>query len=76
MTEHKNAEWYSACNGPSACVQISEYAGYVCVRDSKLGASSPVLSFTPEEWQAFADAVKRGEFDAYVHVRAHASQCA
>jgi len=32
------------------------------VRDSKLGDSSPVLTFGEDEWRAFQDAVKAGEF--------------
>jgi hypothetical protein len=35
------------------CVEITtEFAGLVGVRDSKLGAASPVLAVTPAAWQA------------------------
>lgn len=57
------SEWRRACDGASACVEVREYAGFVCMRDSKLGAASPVLGFTPQEWKLFTDAIKRGEFD-------------
>jgi len=33
------------------------------MRDSKVGATGPVLLFTAEEWSAFARGVKAGEFD-------------
>ena len=35
------------------CVEITtELTGWVGVRDSKLGAASPVLAATPAQWQA------------------------
>lgn len=35
------------------CVEITtEFAGLVGVRDSKLGAASPVLAVTPAAWHA------------------------
>jgi hypothetical protein len=46
----------------SGCVEVGSIEGHVVVRDSKL-ESSPVLSYTPEEWQAFIAGVKAGEFD-------------
>jgi hypothetical protein len=35
---------------------------FVAVRDSK-DTEGPVLAFTPDEWEAFIDGVKAGEFD-------------
>jgi hypothetical protein len=35
----------------------------VQVRDSKLGANSPVHEFTEHEWDSFLDGAKNGEFD-------------
>lgn len=67
-------EWYSACDGASACVKVRRYAGFV-----ELCAGVDPHAITPmteEEWQDFITAVKAGKFDAYVHVRAHDSQCA
>jgi hypothetical protein len=36
--------------------------GEVQVRDGKI-SDGPVLSYTPEEWAAFVEGVKAGEFD-------------
>ncbi|MFI7121997.1 DUF397 domain-containing protein [Amycolatopsis sp. NPDC049868] len=33
------------------------------VRDTKLGAASPILAFDPTEWAAFVRGAKDGEFD-------------
>jgi Domain of unknown function (DUF397) len=46
----------------AGCVEVGAIEGLVVVRDSKL-ESSPVLSYTPDEWQAFIAGVKAGEFD-------------
>ena len=43
------------------CVAV-RIGNTVDVRDSK-SASSPTLSFTPAEWSAFIQGVKKGEFD-------------
>ena len=44
------------------CVEIStELPGWVGVRDSKLGPSSPILAFTYDEWRALIDGVRAGE---------------
>ena len=37
----------------------AEPDGTIAVRDSKLGEESPVLRFTPEEWERHLDAAKR-----------------
>lgn len=34
--------------------------GMVGVRDGKVGAASPVLSFTPAQWQAFTSQIAVG----------------
>jgi Domain of unknown function (DUF397) len=51
----------SGANGD--CVEVaSNLPGAVAVRDSK-DRSGPALAFTAEAWNAFATAVKHGEFD-------------
>ncbi|WP_157248764.1 DUF397 domain-containing protein [Nonomuraea typhae] len=51
------------CNGNSACVEFAHLAdGNVALRDSK-EQDGPVLVFTPEEWDAFTQGVRAGEFD-------------
>jgi hypothetical protein len=56
---HKSS--YSGSNG-GGCVEIAERPGQVLVRDSK-DQEGPVLAFTPEQWRAFAAAVRRGDYD-------------
>ena len=41
------------------CTEAALGDGTVLVRDSKLGASSPVLSFSPADWKTFLEGVKR-----------------
>lgn len=53
----KNA---GAC-GIGACVQVAAQKDEVIVRHSK--NHNVVLSFSKEEWSAFVDGVKKGEFD-------------
>jgi hypothetical protein len=52
---------YSA-NGNN-CVEVAAAPGVVGVRDSKLGADSPILTVTPAGWSTFVSAVKAGRFD-------------
>ena len=56
------AEWFqaSAC-GMEGCVQVARVE-QVLMRDSK-NPDGPVLAFTVPEVRAFADGVKKGEFD-------------
>jgi hypothetical protein len=58
--------WHKASSSGGAnggCVEVATIPGYYGVRDTKLGGSSPVLAFTPIEWQAFLAGVRAGEFD-------------
>lgn len=45
------------------CVEVATAAGRIGLRDSKLGAASPILTFTKPEWAAFLAGVKENEFD-------------
>ena len=48
----------------NSCVEVRDLPeGGKALRDSKAGATGPVLLFTAEEWSAFAWGVKAGEFD-------------
>ncbi len=69
MTSHRvdlsRAVWqkstYSGGNG-GQCVEIARnLPGIVAVRDSK-DPDGPRLVVTPDEWRAFSDGVRRGEF--------------
>jgi hypothetical protein len=49
-------------NSAGACVEISTLDELVAVRNSK-DPEGPVLVLTAEEWRAFMNSLKRGEFD-------------
>ena len=48
-------------SGPN-CVEVAPYGGGVAVRNSQAPAG-PALVFERDEWDAFAGAMKSGEFD-------------
>ncbi len=51
-------------DGQNGCLEVTtEVSGWIGVRDTKLGARSPVLVFTTVEWTAMLAAVKNMEFD-------------
>ena len=50
----------SGSNG--ACVEVRDRGEAIDVRDSK-NPSGAVLTFTPDEWAAFLNGVRKGEFD-------------
>jgi Domain of unknown function (DUF397) len=59
------AEWRkSSRSGPwtDNCVEVAFVDGLIAVRDSK-HPDGPALVFTPNEWDAFVDGAKVGEFD-------------
>jgi hypothetical protein len=64
VTELKRLAWVkSSRSTPNGCVEVALVDDGIAVRDSKLGDDSPVLRFTPYEWDLFVLAVKDGEFD-------------
>jgi predicted secreted Zn-dependent protease len=44
-----------------ACVEVASVPGKIAVRDSK-DTGGPILVYAPEEWSAFLDGVKKGEY--------------
>jgi hypothetical protein len=59
------ATWHKASlsgTGEGGCVEVATIPGWIGVRDTKLGPDSPVLAFTPREWDAFTQGVRDGEF--------------
>jgi hypothetical protein len=51
-------------SGGNNCVEVAFLdGGTTLVRDSKAGDNSPILTFTPAEWDAFLGGAKAGEFD-------------
>ncbi|WP_374706958.1 DUF397 domain-containing protein [Catellatospora sp. TT07R-123] len=55
--------------GDGQCVEVLFGAETVAVRDSK-NPDGPILAFSRESWQSFLDAVKLGDLDLPVTVRA------
>ncbi|MDQ4103050.1 MAG: DUF397 domain-containing protein [Actinomycetota bacterium] len=54
---------YSSPDGQE-CVEITtELAGWVGVRDSKLGDESPVLAVRTEEWHAMLAGARTGKLE-------------
>jgi len=50
----------SVANG--ACIELAPFGGKIAVRDSK-DPDGPVLIYTADEFRAFLDGAKKGEFD-------------
>jgi Domain of unknown function (DUF397) len=48
-----------------ACVEVAAVPGKITLRDSK-DPGGPILVYTPDEWTAFLDGAKKGEFDDLV----------
>ena len=66
MTHTSNAKrgsWLIATiSGGGNCVQVKSEDGMVLIGNSRL-AGGPFLSYTRDEWAAFLDGAKKGEFD-------------
>lgn len=50
----------SVANG--ACVEVAPVNGMIAIRDSK-DPDGAVLLYTPAQWNAFLDGVRKREFD-------------
>lgn len=59
MTDLARAEWFksSFSNANNACVEVAVLPDAVAVRDSK-DRGGPSLVFTPDQWSAFASAIR------------------
>jgi hypothetical protein len=58
--------WRTATrSGGGNCVEVAPYKGMVAVRNSR-EPDGAVLVYTADEWLAFMDGAKKGEFDALV----------
>jgi Domain of unknown function (DUF397) len=51
----------SHSKGENTCVEVAVAAGWVGVRDSTLGADSPVLAVGPLQWRALLTGIRAGE---------------
>ena len=49
------------------CVEMRLHDGSVELRDTKHDGEGPVLGFTKDEFAAWLDGAKRGEFDHLTH---------
>jgi metallophosphoesterase superfamily enzyme len=55
--------WRTAVkSGGGNCIQVARRQDVIMIGDSK-HPSGPVLSYTLQEWDAFLDGAKKGEFD-------------
>ena len=55
--------WRTATmSGGTNCVQVKSQDGMIVVGNSRL-VDGPHLSYTRDEWTAFLDGAKKGEFD-------------
>lgn len=61
----RNLDWRKATRsiGNGACVEVAPADGMVAMRDSK-NPDGPILTYTADEWNAFLDGAKKGEFDS------------
>ena len=57
-TAWRRSSWCSA----NSCVEIAELPDGVAIRDSKSPDTSPILTFSTDEWRSFLAGVKAGEF--------------
>lgn len=63
-TDPSGASWFKSTHsgGQTDCVEVAWLDCAVAVRDSK-APSGPVLVFRLTQWDAFADAVRAGDFN-------------
>lgn len=60
--DFSNAEWIPSTDDGSPGVEVAFVDGYIGMRSTEQ-EESPILVFTPEEWFAFVEGAKDGEFD-------------
>ncbi len=59
--------WQTAVKSSGgSCVQVARRAGAIMVADSK-HPGGPILSYTLQEFDAFIDGAKKGEFDHFLN---------
>lgn len=65
ITACVEVRWHKAyaSYGSNNCVEVGNSGVDVFLRDTKDKGVGPVLRFTDDEWRAFIDGVKKGEFD-------------
>lgn len=59
--------WRTAAkSGAGNCIQVTRRNGVIMIADSK-HPGGPILSYTIQEFDAFLDGAKKGEFDDFLH---------
>ena len=59
--------WRTAVkSGATNCVQVARRNGVIMIADSK-HPGGPILSYTLQEFDAFLDGAKKGEFDPFIN---------
>jgi Domain of unknown function (DUF397) len=59
LTQASGWQKSSYSQGANDCVEITtEVLGWIGVRDSKLGTSSPLLPFSAVQWTAFLEDIR------------------
>lgn len=57
-------------SGGGNCVQVKAEDGMIVIGNSRL-VDGPFLSYTRDEWAAFLDGAKKGEFDEFLQGEPH-----
>ena len=66
MSDHtETTPWIkaSASDANGSCVELRRHAGMVEIRDTKDHGTGPALRFRPDEFAAWLNGARRGEFD-------------
>jgi hypothetical protein len=59
-------QWRTAVkSGATNCVKVARHGSVIIIADSK-HPDGPVLSYTLQEFDAFLDGAKKGEFDDFL----------
>jgi ribosomal protein L36 len=67
QSSSQDIPWRTAVkSGAGNCVQVARRDGVIMVANSK-HPGGPVLSYTLQEWDAFLDGAKKGEFDDFLN---------
>ncbi len=65
-SDSADTPWRKATkSGAGNCITVARRADMIMIADSK-NPAGPVLSYTLQEWDAFLDGAKRGEFDDFL----------
>jgi hypothetical protein len=63
LSQAANWSKSSRSQGQNDCVEVARVPGWVGVRDSKLGASGPMLAYSLDSWAELINAARTGRLD-------------